>query len=272
MARVGSSKAVSHGGTDFFLRTYGPEGPPRATIIALHGFTGSGEDWGPLMDAADPDLRWICPDLPGHGKTTCPSLSDYFRADRIASFLLALRHEQLAPVHLIGYSMGGRLALHFLRHFGPLPTLVIGANPGLDDPLEREARTRQDDHRLTAHTSLEAFCDAWEQLPLIAPQRSLPEPLRSEIHSRRRANDLSGLRLALRTLSPGRLPSLWPALATIPPFTFVHGEQDSAYAAIGARIGSLNRNCQILPVAGTGHAPHLETPPAMAAILDKWIG
>lgn len=272
MSPTGRCRTVSYGGTDYALHTFCATSRPEATVIALHGFTGTGLDWVPLFGASDRPWLWICPDLPGHGQTLCPLMADYFRLDRIVSFIEALRQENRnQPVYLIGYSMGGRIALHYLRHRGPLPTCVIGAHPGIESPGARLERARLDDSRIPRGTSIEAFCEAWEQLPLIAPQRRLREPLRGEVSRRRRSQNVAGLRMALRTLSPGRIPPLWNALPDMAPFVFVHGEQDPAYAEVAKRIQSAQPSCTCIEVPGAGHAVHLECPTALAELLAAWI-
>lgn len=265
-------RTVSLGGTDYALHSLCASAQPAATIIALHGFTGTGLDWKPVIEASEGPWQWICPDLPGHGQTRSPAIADHFRLERILALVEALRMEnRTRPVHLVGYSMGGRIALHYLRRFAPLPTLVIGADPGIEATEARLDRARLDDNRISPGMRIEGFCQAWERLPLIASQCLVPEPLRSEISRRRRAQDITGLGMALRSLSPGRVPSLWSALPRMTPFVFVHGEQDRAYADVARRIQSANPACSSVEIPQAGHAVHLENPAALARLLREWI-
>src|SRR5258707_12318176 len=78
------------------------------------------------------DWKWIAPDLRGHGNApTSPATMDDCAAD-----LVALWDELgIERSHVVGYSMGGRLALHVAVRL-PERTrslLTIGAHPGLDD-------------------------------------------------------------------------------------------------------------------------------------------
>jgi 2-succinyl-6-hydroxy-2,4-cyclohexadiene-1-carboxylate synthase len=265
-----SSKSLKFGGIDVHLRIWTPSERPRVSIVALHGFTGSGKDWLPLIDAYKGAVQWICPDLPGHGKTRCPLRADYFSLDRLCALIRTIRNLADAPAYLLGYSMGGRVALHFRRH-ERIPTFVIGANPGIDAPEERFARLQKDTARIPREMSIKAFCQSWEEEPIIQPQLKLPEPLRSEIADRRRRNDPEALRLALIALSPGRLPSLWPRLGRWGKLIAAHGESDLAYQTICSRMQATNPEIQIISIPQAAHAAHLDNPTALAEAIKNWI-
>ena len=106
----------------------------------IHGFTQTGESWRPILDRG----RFgdaTCLDAPGHGASAPMDTSLWAVADTLAS--------TMARGGLVGYSMGGRIALHIaLAH----PTLVsrlvlISSTPGLRSDNERSER-RAGDERL----------------------------------------------------------------------------------------------------------------------------
>ncbi len=247
------------------------------TILALHGFTGSGEDFLPLREALGADCaHWVLPDFMGHGASASPAVLDPYCLPAVLRLIDAAR--LLAPdprrVVLVGYSMGGRLALHYLRWAAPLPCLLIGASPGLQDEAERRRR-RHEDRRWAAQllapgdtsARMEAFCAAWEAQPLIAPQTLLPQPLRTLLAARRRRNDPVGLAHALLACGAGTLPPLWRHLPELPPCTWLHGAGDAKFAAIAAEAATRNSGFAPVAVPGAGHAPHLEAPHAVATVL-----
>lgn len=83
------------------------EGPP---LLLLHGFTGSKENWLPLMRALRRDFRVIAPDLPGWGDSSRIPGADYgfaAQALRVNAFMAAL---ELRDAVLAGHSMGGGIA------------------------------------------------------------------------------------------------------------------------------------------------------------------
>lgn len=265
------SFTVSIGGCRYFARRYKGSESATASIIALHGFTGSSKDWEPLIEATENRFEWICPDLAGHGQSLQGSFIDYYRVERG----LALVHKLRQACHgkrilLLGYSMGGRVALHYLRYHH-LPALLIGASPGIDDPKQRRERQTKDDQRIGPSTTIEAFCDDWEQLAIIQPQLSLPQPLCSQIAARRRANDINGLRHALMALSPGRIPSLWEDLPQWPAFCSAFGEMDTAYATISEKMRCLNPRIRLASIPRASHAAHLDNPQSVAVLLSELI-
>ncbi|HSC03660.1 MAG TPA: alpha/beta fold hydrolase, partial [Solirubrobacteraceae bacterium] len=105
-------------------------------VVFLHGFTHTGASWDPVVAALGESYRALAPDIRGHGGAT----------DRMPVSLGAVLQDLagLAPERftLVGYSMGGRIALHAALAFGArIERLVlIGASPGLADPDERKAR------------------------------------------------------------------------------------------------------------------------------------
>lgn len=242
------------------------------TILALHGFTGSSADWDPLRCALGPDTaHWICPDWPGHGRSGAPDVVDPYQ---LPTCLQLLRHaagsrSPNSRLVLLGYSMGGRIAWHFLRHHRVDTAILIGASPGIADPVERARRRQQDARwiRLLLRHGIHSFCKHWEEQKLIAPQTCLPEPLRSAVARRRRAQNPVGLAHSLQAVGSGNLPSLEIGLPHSPPAHLVSGQLDTRFKNLHQNLAS--RYPQLTPhtIPNAGHAPHLENPTGMARCL-----
>jgi 2-succinyl-6-hydroxy-2,4-cyclohexadiene-1-carboxylate synthase len=253
------------------------EGNP--TILGLHGFTGSGLDFLPLRDALGADsANWLLLDFKGHGESDSPDDPEAYSLNTALDAIE--RSRNLAPdpdnVLLLGYSMGGRVALHYLKRHPQLKAFLIGASPGLASNEERTSRIEMDDHwresLLKGTHSVQVFCDEWENQPLIHPQTTLPDPLRQELKTRRRTNNPIGLASSLRGLGTGALPSLWGALGTLPPVQLVHGEEDLKFEEIARRMREENPSFKVHAIPGSGHSPHLENPLATAECLARVLG
>ena len=82
-------------------------------LVLLHGFTGSGANWAAQVEAFATDFRVVTIDLLGHGQTESPSDPTRYAIEPAAADLIAIFDAlELERVNLLGYSMGGRLALY----------------------------------------------------------------------------------------------------------------------------------------------------------------
>ena len=234
-------------------------------VVLLHGFTHTGASWDPVVAALGERYRATAPDIRGHGSAT----------DRVPVTLAAVVDDlsALAPPRftLVGYSMGGRVALHAAL---TLPDRVdrlvlIGASPGIADPAERELR-RVDDERLAGEierSTIEEFAGRWAKTPVLAGQ---PPDVLETVHADRLRNRPAGLARALRGLGTGALPSLWHRLPDVPvPIELLVGVRDEKFRAIAAQMAAALPSADVVVVPGAGHAVHLEAPGAVAQAISR---
>src|SRR3979490_1742982 len=106
-------------------------------LVLLHGFTHTGASWGPVIRALAERYSAIAPDLRGHGSA---SLREPVNVEGVVDDLLRVVHDE--RLTLVGYSMGGRVAVHVALALGAQVErlILIGASPGIADALEREVR------------------------------------------------------------------------------------------------------------------------------------
>jgi 2-succinyl-6-hydroxy-2,4-cyclohexadiene-1-carboxylate synthase len=180
---------------------------------------------------------------------------------------------------LLGYSMGGRLALHAAFDAAPAALLLIGAAPALDDAFtaateHRAARAEADAALAARIVSLgtEAFAAEWQQLPIIATQQAAPRWWQARRVARRAPVLAAVWAASLTTYGPATMPSDWSRLASLRcPVCLVVGEHDAKYLAFNRQLVALLPNAELHIVAGAGHAPHLEQPAATAAVLSDFL-
>src|SRR5260370_6197244 len=150
------------------------------TLVMLHGFTGSAAGWGSHLETqAAYGLRVIALDLPGNGQSDAPGDPQRYTIEYCQQDILEALQElgvSQGEAILLGYSMGGRIALYsaFSGFFRAL--ILESASPGLANPLEREQR-RANDMALAdsiERAGIPAFVERWEQHLLFASQRTLP--------------------------------------------------------------------------------------------------
>lgn len=242
-------------------------GPP---LLLLHGFTGSGATWRTFAPLLGAHRQLIAPDFLGHGQSDSPADPERYRMERCVEDLVALLGALgLKRADVLGYSMGGRVALHLAAHAPQrVGALVLeSATPGLADPAERLARA-QADTRLAANIErdgLVAFVDYWEALPLFASQAALPEEVRLAQRRQRLASNPVGLANSLRGMGAGRQEPLWHRLPSLRlPTLLLAGALDSKFADLARQMANLLPAAQLAIVRHAGHAPHLERPEVFA--------
>ena len=244
------------------------EGSP---VTLLHGFTQSGRSWRELISRMAAGWQWIVPDLRGHGETqtrqNAPCSMEACTAD-----LEALWDElHVERTHLVGYSMGGRLALHVAakRPERLLSLLTIGAHAGLAE--DARAGRRLGDEALAERIEkdgLESFVDYWGALPLFAGLERRGPNYVAEVRAERMRNHVAGLACSLRGMGAGAMEPVWDDLAHATlPCTFVAGQLDHGYVASARRLASTAPNGRYEIVPRAGHAVHQERPDAFARVL-----
>jgi len=243
-----------------------PVKPKQTPLVLLHGFTGSGGNWAAQVQAFSPHLPTITIDLLGHGQTAAPAAPARYSmeqsADDVALLLTILAP---GPVNLLGYSMGGRLALYFAVTYPHLVQRLIleSASPGLADATARQERVRSDEglaDRIEAD-GIAAFVQEWERLPLFASQQSLPAATQAQLHSQRLRNRPLGLANSLRGMGTGAQPALWEQLAALSmPTLLLAGELDPKFNEIAGQMAAHLPNATVAIVPNAGHTIHLEQP------------
>jgi 2-succinyl-6-hydroxy-2,4-cyclohexadiene-1-carboxylate synthase len=247
------------------------------TLILLHGFTGSAAAWGHQLDTlADYGLRIIALDLLGHGQSDAPDDPQRYTIERCQQDILAGLQElgvSKGQATILGYSMGGRIALYtaFSGFFCAL--ILESASPGLEDPAEREQR-RVSDEALAVSIEGEgvpAFIERWENLPLFASQRTLPFECREALHRQRLQNSATGLAQSLRGIGTGVQPSLYARLPTLHiPVLLIAGALDTKFTAIAQRMGHALPQSQLRIVPAAGHTVHLEQPQLFTSLVGDF--
>lgn len=259
------------------------------SLVVLHGFLGSGASMVPLIEALDAHAalagrRVVTVDLVGHGRSDAPAAVDPYAMERVVDQLGAVLDAVTpgpaaggAAVDLLGYSMGGRialvLALAFPRRFRRL--VLIGATAGIEDHDER--RTRRDaDAELAAFVDrhgIESFVDRWEQLPIFATQRDLAPTVRERVRAGRTAQRETGVANSLRGTGTGSMAPMWDGLATLAvPTLVLAGALDTKYVEIGGRLADALPAGRFLAIEDAGHAAHLERPEATASAVGEFLG
>lgn len=248
------------------------------TLVLLHGFTGSAAGWGTYLDTfASWGWRVIAIDLLGHGQSDAPDDPQRYSIEHCRQDMLAVLEElgvSEGEAILLGYSMGGRIAL-YTALAGFFRALILeSASAGLVTAEERAER-RASDEALAAsieRDGVAAFVARWEQLPLFASQRALPAEKRAALREQRLHNRAAGLANSLRGAGTGMQPALHDELSTLTmPVLLIAGELDEKYSAIAQRMAHMLPHAELRIVSGAGHTVHLEQDEVFASLMREFV-
>lgn len=249
------------------------EGQP---IMILHGFTGASSAMAVLSERLELDFRVIAPDLVGHGRSSVPSDPAAYRMGSMVRQLLAVADVTgCATFHLVGYSMGGRVALSLACDAGHrLRSLtLIGATAGIVDDRERAERRRLDEERARQiEADFEGFVDDWMSGPLFASQERLGSEFRAVSRSQRLANDPAGLAASLRGAGTGSMTPLHDRLrqCTVPALLVV-GEEDEKFLSVAGDLSRGLPRSSTAVIADAGHSAHVEQPDTVAGRIRELV-
>ncbi|MCK4302016.1 MAG: 2-succinyl-6-hydroxy-2,4-cyclohexadiene-1-carboxylate synthase [candidate division Zixibacteria bacterium] len=247
-------------------------------MMLIHGFMGSSADW---VDADGVPLfsgerHVVAIDLPGHGGTVVTGSDESFRMENCAAGLIGLMDTLgLDRCDLVGYSMGGRLALFLALEYPQRFRRVVleSASPGLKTLDERKARIAHDEklaRRLETRPLKDSLTD-WFDQPLFASMISSREKF-DALLQRRLENDVSGLCLSLRMMGTGVQPSLWTRLDRLSlPLLLIVGGKDTKFQTIGRDMVARGKGVTMEVVDDAGHNVHFERPATYAKCVERFL-
>ena len=249
-------------GVRYYVHIEG-EGPP---VVFLHGFTGSHLTWQPVYTQLKQNYTTIAIDLLGHGLSDKPLSHTRYTIEHTNHDLnYIFKQLKLESVRLVGYSMGGRVALAFALHYPAHINMLIleSASPGLHSEMERRARANTDDTLALSieQKGLEWFADYWGNIPLFKTQKRLSVDTQAKLNQARLNNSSLGLANSLRGIGTGQQPSYWECLEELnKPVTLIVGEEDEKYVQLAKQMDAKLPNSTVFIVQHAGHNVHLEQP------------
>jgi 2-succinyl-6-hydroxy-2,4-cyclohexadiene-1-carboxylate synthase len=249
------------------------DGPP---LLLLHGFTRDARAWQPLLPRFD-DYRTVRVDLIGHGKSDSPpEPSRYSMAHAVEDLTALLHHLDIERTALLGYSLGGRVALHLAVEAPQLlwALVIESASPGIEDEMARDARFGSDAQLAASIEAdgIESFVERWQAQLLFSSQRQLPAEVLDEQRRQRLENTPLGLSNSLRGMGAGAQGWLMPDLPSINvPTLFLAGALDERYAAMAPQMAAAVPGAEHHIIEGAGHTAHLEQPDVYGRLVSDFL-
>lgn len=271
-------------------------------LVLLHGFAQSADSWDEVAGKLASRRAVYAVDLVGHGKSDRPVDRDAYRIEAQGEMVLAFLAQVVAapcppkldPVArydtrptrdaaptpasaplVVGYSMGGRLALVAACHdplaFSGLVLESAGLGPATDAERCAAAGRDADAAACLRTEGVEAFMDGWERLPLFASQGFLPACVRSRLRAGRCANDAEALARTFEEAGQHAMPNCAEEIGSLSlPVLYLAGSKDRKYRAIAEGLKPASR-MTVQVVGGAGHNIHLEAPDAFVCAVEAFL-
>lgn len=236
-------------------------------VVFLHGLLGSREDWAEVFSVLQniSEIRPLAIDLPFHhhsANIACRSFAEV-RQQLHQTLQYCLGNQ---PFYLVGYSLGGRLALDYLCHIhNPhlQGALLEGANVGLASQQARQRRWQNDNDwaKRFQYEPIEQVLKDWYQQAVFA---DLDARKRAEFLQKRQKNDGKLIAQMLRATSLAKQPLLLPPAQV--KYCFVIGEKDQKFRQMATQY---QLHYQLIEQAG--HNTHQANPHAFAQMLIQFV-
>ncbi|MDT4996129.1 MAG: hypothetical protein QOD45_197 [Pseudonocardiales bacterium] len=251
------------------LQTGESTAPP---VLLVPGYTGSKEDFGPLLDPLAAAGFWVTAiDLPGQFESPGPVEAARYSVTELATTVLALAHHLGPRVRLLGHSFGGLVSRAAVcaepEAFASL--VLVGSGPAALQGPRRTMIERLEP--VLASQGMSAVYAATQALAAAQPGYRAPSPeLAAFLHRRFLAGSpamLRGMGAALRA-EPDRVDEL---AATGVPILVLYGAADDAWSPDVQATMASRLHARVAVIPDAMHSPAIDNPAAtIAALLQFW--
>ena len=249
----------------------------RNTVLMLHGFTGSLDDWREISDLLNPNFNYIGIDLVGHSKSDSPIIVDKYIPKALSKQINELVNNlAIKQAIILGYSMGGRAALSFaIDHPNKISGLILeSTTAGIENEKERIERIRSDEELadyIESH-NIEEFVELWMNKEIFNTQRRFSNEKLKNIRKKKTLNSKTGLANSLRGFGTGRMGYFGSKLSHINcPVLLITGELDIKFTKINSALKRKFPTAKHKIIKNAGHNSHLEEPKRFVTMTNDFL-
>jgi pimeloyl-ACP methyl ester carboxylesterase len=250
-----------------------------ATVLLVPGFTGSKEDFAPLVDPmSDAGLEVVAIDLPGQNESVGPVAESDYRPTVLGEALAELVAKLAAEgrrVLLLGHSYGGLVARGAVFAGAPITGLTLMSSGPGELPLGERRSALDQGEVLMRRQGIVAAQELAERRSMLNPKwAAQPLELRTLLRERFLRSSpscLLGMGAAIRA-EPDMVAKLARTLRSAQtPCLVVCGEFDDAWSPASQRDMAERLDADFAVLAGALHSPNTEAPAALlATLLPTW--
>ena len=249
----------------------------RNTILMLHGFTGSLDDWQEMHDSLNPNFNYIGIDLIGHGNSDSPVIVDKYSPQSLSKQISDLLNNlSIEQVIILGYSMGGRAALSFaINHPKIIRGLILeSTTAGIGNEKDRMVRIWSDEelaNYIESH-SIEEFIELWTSKEIFNTQRRFSNRKLKNIRKKKTLSSKIGLANSLRGFGTGKMDYFGNKLNQINcPVLLITGELDTKFTKINSVLKKKLPNAKHRIIKNAGHNTHIEELGRFVSIINEFL-
>jgi len=242
------------------------ESPSSKLFIFLHGFMGDHNDWQTL----DPYIkipRALYIDIPGHGKSPLSADACWQSVcDQILELIKGFEGEKI----LVGYSLGGRIALQLLAQSPDTFQLVIceSSSFGIQDPLEKQQRKAKDENLFRDVGDAKDFLDflyKWYDMQLFEGMKN-----KEDVILKKSKGNFKKYSHAIAVLGVGRQPYLLEKLIALKrKIIYLAGTRDSKYMGLSQKW--LEKGGAVKTFSNASHNIHNDQPALYGKFLTHYL-
>lgn len=246
------------------------------TLLLVHGFGGTKEDFVDQLEALAARYHVVTFDHRGHGESDAPTEVAAYSFGQLMADTVAVADAVGADrFRLLGHSMGGMIARRVvLAHPERVEALVLmdtspGPVPGIDgEILELGAVVALTE----GMTELKRLMDAFQPLGTPAYERTLAErPGYQEFNDRKWAS-LSAVMWATLGRAIRDQPDQLAALASVTcPTLVIVGVQDEPFVGVSRAMAETIPGAELVVIPDAGHSPQFENPSAWFSTLQRFL-
>ena len=249
-------------------------GDAGAPVVFLHGLFGQGRNFTQIAKALLPEARSLLVDLPNHGASAWTDRVDY---EAVADLVAAHVRDAFAaggPVHVVGHSMGGKVAMVLaLRHPDLVDRLVVADIAPVPGGATGEFAYLLDSLAALDLSTLRRRGEADERLAeRVRDARVrgfLLQNLRADGDAFRWQANLDLLRRELPTI--GGFPDVAGASSDRPVLWVAGDRSDYVRPEHAPVMRELFPRTTLVTIKGAGHWVHSEQPEAFVSVLRTFL-